>query len=111
VREDLVEVIEAPVEAPRMGDEVTADAGAVEGPAEPAVETRRSAEPAAAAGHPAREAAAGHPAREASAAHPKTAAGHPAREASAAHPAHEAAATHATAEACALKGHCGRAGQ
>src|SRR5262249_54205184 len=32
VREDLVEVIEAPVEAPRMGDEVTADAGAVEGP-------------------------------------------------------------------------------
>src|SRR5262249_48729864 len=33
VREDLVEVIEAPVEAPRMGDEVTADAGAVEGPA------------------------------------------------------------------------------
>src|SRR6266849_2537593 len=41
VREPSVEVIEAPVEDPRMGDEVTADeAGAVEGRAEPAVETR-----------------------------------------------------------------------
>ena len=53
VREPSVEVIEAPVEDPRMGDEVTADeAGAVEGRAEPAMETRSGAEPPAAEVHP-----------------------------------------------------------
>ena len=62
VREPSVEVIEAPVEDPRMGDEVTADeAGAVEGRAEPAVETRSGAETPAADVHPAPEAAEVHP--------------------------------------------------
>ena len=49
VREPSVEVIEAPVEDPRMSHKATADeAGAVEGRPEPAVETRRGAEPTAA---------------------------------------------------------------
>ena len=52
VREPSVEVIEAPVEDPRMGDEVPAEAGCVRCRAEPTVETRSGAEPAAADVHP-----------------------------------------------------------
>src|SRR5438552_14999841 len=56
-----VEVIEAPVEDSRTGDEVPAEAGCVRCRTEPTVETRSGAEPAAAAVHPGLEAADVHP--------------------------------------------------
>ena len=61
VREPSLEMIEAPVEDSRTGDEVPAEAGYVRCRAEPTVETRSGAEPAAAAVHPGPEAADVHP--------------------------------------------------
>ena len=60
--EPTIKVTEAPLEDSWAPDEVAADeAGAVEGRAEPTVETRRGAEPTAAELHPAPEAADVHP--------------------------------------------------